>query len=67
MPQLGTRIETCKQVSRGDVVEARSRTNHHIRGEVVDLQPSMELFWVLSPDGSRRIVDLSEFEVYFAA
>lgn len=63
----GARVETCSQVSRGDLIEARVGTTGHVGGEVVDIQPSMELFWVISPDGSRRIVELSEFEVYFAA
>jgi len=62
----GSRIETCRQLSRGDLVEARIGSTSHIRGEVVDVQPSMELFWVVSRDGNRRIVELSEFEVYFA-
>lgn len=63
----GVRVETCSQVSRGDLIEARVGTTGHVWGEVVDIQPSMELFWVISRDGSRRIVELSEFEVYFAA
>ncbi|MDQ0675104.1 hypothetical protein QFZ36_002665 [Pseudarthrobacter siccitolerans] len=63
----GSRIQTCAQVSPGDQVEAKVGSTCHIRGEVVQVQPSMELFWVVSQDGSRRIVELSEFEVYFMA
>lgn len=62
----GLRIETCAHVSRGDLIEANVGTTLHVRGQVVDVQPAMELFWVLSHDGTRRIVELSEFDVYFA-
>ena len=60
-------MQSCHQVSRGDLVEARVGGTPHLRGEVVEVQPSMELFWVVSQDGSRRIVELSVFEVYFTA
>lgn len=63
----GLRIESCIQVSQGDLVEARVGPTPHVQGQVVDVQPRMELFWVVSQDGTRRIVELSEFEVYFAA
>jgi hypothetical protein len=61
----GPRIQTCDQISRGDLIEAKHGSTRHLRGQVVDVQPSMELFWVLAQDGSRRIVELAEFEVYF--
>jgi hypothetical protein len=63
----GLRVQTCVQVSHGDLVEARVGPTPHLQGQVVDVQPGMELFWVVSQDGTRRIVELSEFEVYFAA
>ena len=63
----GARVQTCVQVSRGDLIEARVGTTRHVRGQVVEVQPAMELFWVVAHDGTRRIVELSEFEVYFAA
>lgn len=66
-PRTGSRVQTCIQVSRGDLIEARVGTTRHVRGQVVDVQPAMELFWVVAHDGTRRIVELSEFEVYFAA
>ena len=62
----GSRVQTCHQLARGDLVEAKVGSNRHLRGVVVEVQPSMELFWVVSRDGSRRIIELSDFEVYFA-
>lgn len=63
----GMRVETCIQVSPGDLVEARVGPTPHVQGQVVDVQPTLELFWVVSHDGTRRIVELSEFDVYFAS
>jgi hypothetical protein len=63
----GSRVQTCHQLARGDLVEAKVGSNRHLRGVVVEVQPSMELFWVVSRDGSRQIIELSDFEVYFAA
>lgn len=63
----GLRIESCIQVSHGDLVEAGVGPTPHLQGQVINVQPRMELFWVVSQDGTRRIVELSEFEVYFAA
>lgn len=63
----GLRVQTCDEVSRGDLIEARVGSTRFVWGEVLDVHPTMELFWVLSPDGNRRIVELSEFEVYFTA
>lgn len=63
----GSRLETCAQVSSGDLIEARVGTTVHVRGQVLDIQPAMELFWVASHGGTRRIVELSEYDVYFAA
>lgn len=61
------RVHSCTQVSRGDAVEAKVKGTLHVLGRVTEVLPLMELFWVVTPDGSRRIVELSEFDVYLAA
>lgn len=62
-----SRVHSCTQVSPGDAVEAKVGGTLHVLGHVAEVLPLMELFWVVTPDGSRRIVELSEFEVYLAA
>lgn len=62
-----SRLHSCTQVSPGDAVEARVGGTLHVLGRVTEVLPMMELFWVVTPDGSRRIVELSEFDVYLAA
>lgn len=60
-----SRIHSCTQVSPGDAVEARVGETLHVLGLVTDVLPLMELFWVVTPDGRRCIVELSEFDVYW--
>lgn len=62
-----SRLHSCTQVSLGDTVEARVGGTLHVLGRVTEVLPLMELFWVVTPDGSRRIVELAEFDVYLAA
>ena len=68
VPQRGASpLEDCSQITKGDYVEVKVGPTVHLAGQVVEIQPSMELFWVLTPDGTRKIVELSEFDVYLAA
>ncbi|WP_457963784.1 hypothetical protein M1E17_20520 [Arthrobacter sp. D1-29] len=48
-------------------MEVKVGTVVHLTGHVEEIQPSMDLFWVLASDGTRRIVELAEFDVYLAA
>lgn len=57
----------CSQIAKGDYVEVKVGPVVHLTGHVVDVQPSMDLFWVLTSDGTRKIVELAEFDVYLAA
>jgi hypothetical protein len=67
-PQGGASpLGNCLQITKGDYVEVKVGLVVHLTGHVVEVQPSMDLFWVLTPDGTRKIVELAEFDVYLAA
>lgn len=60
-------VEDCRQITKGDYIEAKVGPTLHLTGQVVEVQPSMDLFWVVTPYGTRKIVELTEFDVYLAA
>ncbi|BCW82629.1 hypothetical protein NicSoilE8_03020 [Arthrobacter sp. NicSoilE8] len=61
--RIGAPVGSCAELACGDFIEARSGSSS-LRGEVVAVHASMELFWVLGQDGGRRIVELCDSKVF---
>lgn len=59
---VGERVRSCRELASG--LEARIKGVTHIEGSVTEIMPKMRLFWVVSPSGVRRIVELDEYEIY---
>jgi hypothetical protein len=62
--QAEKRVETCHQLDAGTLIEARVKGQSMFEGKVVETLPTMRLFWAVSPGGTRKIIELDEYEVY---
>ncbi|WP_285244191.1 hypothetical protein [Pseudarthrobacter sp. fls2-241-R2A-127] len=63
-PQRVYRVSGCSEISKGDYIEARIAETLFFSGRIDDIQPAMDLFWVITEQGARQIVEFSEFDVY---
>jgi hypothetical protein len=45
-------------------IEARVGGVWHFAGRVLEIHPTMGLFWAESPAGERRIIEFEEYEVH---
>ncbi|WP_423181263.1 hypothetical protein [Arthrobacter sp. NyZ413] len=52
-----------QDILAGDLVEARKDGVLHFSGEVAEVHPTMDLFWIVRDDGIRRIIEFERFEV----
>ena len=60
----GTAISSNRELTSGEWVEAYYRGTLVHRGEVTDIAPNHELFWILDVlTGSRRLADIAELEI----
>ncbi len=59
-----TPISSNSELTSGDWVDAYCKGTLIHRGEVTDIAPNHELFWILDVlDGGRRLVDIAELEI----
>ncbi|MDQ0260211.1 hypothetical protein [Sinomonas atrocyanea] len=58
------RVRTCRELSPGMDIEARVGGVWHFAGRVLEIHPSMGLFWAESAAGERRIIEFEEYEVH---
>ncbi|WP_460991570.1 hypothetical protein [Sinomonas soli] len=58
------RVRTCRELSLGMDIEARVGGVWHFAGRVLEIHPSMGLFWAESAAGERRIIEFEEYEVH---
>ncbi|GEB64583.1 hypothetical protein SAT01_20310 [Sinomonas atrocyanea] len=58
------RIRACRELRPGMDIEARVGGVWHFGGRVLEIHPSMGLFWAESPAGERRIIEFEEYEVH---
>jgi hypothetical protein len=61
-------IASNSDLSCGDFIEAYYKGILVHRGEVTDIAPNHDLFWIMDLEtGGRRLLDISEFEICKAA
>ena len=59
-----TGVLSTAALSCGDLIEAAYKGTVVHRGQVTDIAPSHELFWITDYlSGSRRLLDVTEFEI----
>ena len=57
-------ISSNSELASGDWVEAYYKGALVHRGEVTDIAPNHDLFWILDVlNGGRRLLDIAEFEI----
>ena len=57
-------IDSCRELSPGDEVQATYKGTLVHRGRVTDLAPDHNLLWIIDDlRGGRRLLDLAELEV----
>jgi hypothetical protein len=65
---LAPRITDCRELSPGDVVEARYNGLLYYTGKVTETVPVLGMFWILeSRTGTRKLLDPLAFEVVRAS
>jgi hypothetical protein len=58
-------VDSCQGLQAGTAIEARGpRGVVAFEGTVEDTAPAHRLFWAVSRQGHRKIIDLDEYEVY---
>lgn len=66
--RTGSTIGFNSELSSGDRVEAYYKGTLVHRGEVTDIAPNLELFWIQDDlTGGRRLLDLAELDVHKTA
>lgn len=58
------KVKSCDELTPHRPIEARRDGVLHFAGRVTETMPAHHLFWAVSELGERRIVDLSEYDVY---
>jgi hypothetical protein len=62
-----TVVVSNSELTTGDRVDAYYKGTLVHRGEVTDIAPNHDLFWILDVfTGSRRLVDIAELEIHKA-
>lgn len=57
-------VSSNSELTAGDLIEAYYKGSLVHRGEVTDIAPSQELFWIYDAlTGGRRLLDITEFEI----
>jgi hypothetical protein len=60
----GTVISSNRELTSGECVKAYYKDTLVHRGEVTDIAPNPDLFWLLDVlTGSRKLVDIAELEI----
>lgn len=61
---LARRITDCRELSPGDVIEARYNGLVYYSGKVTETVPVLGMFWILeSRTGTRKLIDPVAYEV----
>jgi hypothetical protein len=59
------RVDSCRGLRPGAAVQARGpRGAVAFEGTVEEVFPAQNLFWAVSANGNRRIIELDEYDVY---
>ncbi|MEO3934997.1 hypothetical protein WMO79_19560 [Micrococcaceae bacterium Sec7.4] len=58
-------VRACRELSPGDEIEAKYEDRLIHRGQVTEMIPHLELFWIIDTlNGGRRLLDTAEFEIF---
>ncbi|MEW1811954.1 hypothetical protein AB0284_14750 [Pseudarthrobacter phenanthrenivorans] len=58
-------VSSCRDLEAGDEIRATAAGGLGYSGTVLVVFPAMELFWIMTDEGERRIIELSEFNVSY--
>ncbi|KRE80946.1 hypothetical protein [Arthrobacter sp. Soil762] len=58
-------IWTCRELSTGDEIEAKYKDRVIHRGQVTEVIPQLELFWIIDTlTGGPKLLDTAEFAIF---